>query len=152
MLFEIKDTLYYRCMHASHIGDIFLHYFRRHHDLFVNEFKKVICNTASIDHTFYCTTLIKIISEDVSKKQFSALLIVTNEDGLICRFMLCRSLSLDELEDVLKELARTHPIKIVYTDDCCATRNILLDIFGDVEVYLDLFHATQRVTRVGFFY
>ena len=50
-----EDTTH--CMHATHVGDIFLHFFRRHQSDFVAEFKSVQCQEVSIDHTFYgCRT------------------------------------------------------------------------------------------------
>ena len=62
--------------------------------------------------------------------------------------MLCRSMSLRDLYDVLKELGQLNPITVIYSDNCCSDRNILHEIFGEhVRVFLDLFHAIQRITK-----
>ena len=69
----------------------------------------------AIDHTFYATTLLKILDKNGSKRQFNALLLVLNENGFISNFMLTRTESLKELEKVFEELAGSNSIETIYT-------------------------------------
>ena len=73
------DSDAYRCIGRKLIGDVFLHYFRRHHSTFMEEFKSVIVNTMGIDHTFQSADLITFIDEQGSKKQFKSLFLILNE-------------------------------------------------------------------------
>ena len=114
----------------------------------IEEFKSIPIEKIAIDHTFHVTTLIKILDEEGSKRQFVALLLVLNEVGLVSRFMLCKSESLWELQRVLRDLGVSNTITEAFTDDCCKHRQILKHFFGEeLIVYLDLFHAENRVTR-----
>ena len=57
-------------------------------------------------------------------------------------------MGLKELYNVLKELGQLNQIRVIYSDNCCHERNMLHEIFGDhVKVFLDLFHAIQRITK-----
>ena len=60
------------------------------------------------------------------------------EIGLVCRFMLCRSQSLTELERVLHELSEEHSIVEISSDNCCHDRLILQHIFGEKIIGLAL--------------
>ena len=50
---QVMDFDTYRCISASHIADIFLHWFRLHQAVLIDEFKSIKCQELSIDHTFY---------------------------------------------------------------------------------------------------
>ena len=142
----------YKCISASHIADIFMHWFRLHQSYLIDEFKEIKCEKLSIDHTFFVSSLVKILDESGSKRQFVALLIVLNEDGMVVRFSLCKSQSLRDLENIFKDIANKHSIEEIFSDNCCHDRQILEEFFGDqVRVYLDLFHAIQRVTRYFYY-
>ena len=39
-------------------------------------------------------------------------------------------------------------LKYTFTDTCCGCREIYEDIFPDVLIKLDLFHASQRITKL----
>ena len=72
------------------------------------------------------TTLIKLLDQGDSKKQWTALLLVLNEDGLVMRFALSKSKSLNELEEMFKEIATKNVnIQEIYSDECCQDRLIL---------------------------
>ena len=72
------------------------------------------------------TTLIKLLDQGDSKKQWTALLLVLNEDGCVMRFALSKSKSLNELEEMFKEIATKNVnIQEIYSDECCEDRLIL---------------------------
>ena len=72
-----------------------------------------------------------------------------NEHGQIITWQLTKGTSFVEIDDLLENLkSRSQTIQIVYIDDCCKRRRKIHSVFGqDVSVKLDLFHATQRITR-----
>ena len=54
-----------------------------------------------------------------------------------------------EINEVMNALAQNHdksPINI-YVDNCCQWRNKLQSSFPDAVVYLDIFHAFQRISK-----
>ena len=62
------------------------------------------------------------------------------------------STSFSVVEKLLSNIQSRHGagvIKEIFIDNCCQWRNKLQSIFGnETKVYLDLFHAVQRVSRV----
>lgn len=75
--------------------------------------------------------------------------IVMNEDGKIVSWQLTKRTSLAEVQYLLENLkSRSQAIQVVYIDDCCKLRRKIHSVFGrNVLVKLDLFHATQRITK-----
>lgn len=72
-----------------------------------------------------------------------------NQDGQVLTWQLTNSTAFAEIENVLKDLKERAPhINTIYIDDCCKLRRKIKSVFGsDVSIKLDLFHATQRITR-----
>ena len=72
-----------------------------------------------------------------------------NEKGHVVTWQLTKGTSFSEIETLLSDLKERSPIlKTIYIDDCCKLRQKLTSVFGEgISVKLDLFHATQRVTR-----
>ena len=56
----------------------------------------------------------------------------------------------DEIESVLNEVKfklNNNPISYIYTDTCCGFKKVYEQFFPGVPIKLDLFHATQRITK-----
>ena len=65
---------------------------------------------------------------------------------------LTKSTSFNEIEDLLIQLKKRmsfsgNSLKFVCMDDCCHVSSKYSNIFPNVSVKLDLFHACQRITR-----
>ena len=72
-----------------------------------------------------------------------------NEEGKTVTWQLTKGTSFAEVHHLLNSIKHhSQPIRVVYIDDCCKIRNKIHSVFGqNVSVKLDLFHATQRVTK-----
>ena len=84
--------------------------------------------------------------------QFHQLFICLNERGEVVAWKLTKSTSFNEIEDLLIQLKRRlsfsgNSLKLVCVDDCCHVSSKYSNIFPNVSVKLDLFHACQRITR-----
>ena len=83
--------------------------------------------------------------------QYKAVLIVMNEFGQVIAWLFTKSTSVDEgralLEGIRGRLKPSDSPLLILADNCCLIRNKLEEIFGNVVVKLDLFHAVQRITR-----
>lgn len=87
---------------------------------------------------------------------FRSLLLVQNELGQIIWWYPASNRELHgEIKFVLEDLQkvqklvdkeRRHPVKVVYTDNCCRDRNMLKGVFGEeCQVKLDVFHWMARL-------
>ena len=73
-----------------------------------------------------------------------------NEEGAVVEWELNNSTSQDKIESVLNEgkfKLNSNPISYIYTDTCCGFKNVYEQCFSGVPIKLDLFHATQRITK-----
>lgn len=129
-----------------------LYYRQRMHNIVIND--DWIC----CDHTFKSVTNIGIYQTRDNHgakwiKQFKSLFLVLNDIGQILSWQLVPDTSYDTIWEMLKEIKeRLHTkkktLREIYVDDCCKVRKKLQDIFGEATlVKLDLFHATQRITK-----
>lgn len=110
-----------------------------------------ISSYLSIDHTFKIASNIGYRRSDGKwVTLYNSLFIVLNELGQVVMWQFTNSTSFDEVTPMLTYLKTRiqQPISI-YVDNCCQQRSKLLQIFGpNIQVYLDIFHAVQRVTKV----
>ena len=66
---------------------------------------------------------------------------------------MCKSLTFEHIEDSLVALQQRLEMKgqrveEFFVDTCCSLRSKLQSIFGpQLKVYLDLFHAVQRISK-----
>ena len=106
----------------------------------------------SVDHTFKVGKPIGGHREQDNKfiKSYKKLFIVLNEEGAAIAWELANSTSQDEIEPVLNEVKfklKNNPINYIYTDTCCGFKKVYEQSFPGVPIKLDLFHATQRITK-----
>ena len=55
-----------------------------------------------------------------------------------------------EVKDILislKDRLQDGHLEYIIVDDCCKSRELYQEIFGDIPVKLDCFHAIQRLTK-----
>ena len=109
----------------------------------------------SCDHTFKSVRNIGIMRQGDSKwvNQFKGMFCVINAAGQIVTWKMTKGLSMEHVEDIIEALHRRLQqqgvtLQEFYVDNCCALRNKLQVIFGaHLKVYLDIFHAVQRITK-----
>ena len=107
----------------------------------------------SADHTFKVAANIGIHLQD--KKwvtQYDSLFCILNEKGQVVAWQLTKGTSFNQVETLLKGLKSRLDkqgvvLKAVYVDNCCQVRQKVQNVFGNVPVKLDLFHAISRVTQ-----
>ena len=84
--------------------------------------------------------------------QYDSLFIVLNSKGQVVAWQFTKSNSIDECHDLLTDLKERFQSKDsieVFVDNCCSIRKKLEVVLGrNITVKLDIFHATQRITRV----
>ena len=109
----------------------------------------------SYDHTFRSVANIGTVRKGDRSwiKQYSGLFCVLNQEGEVMTWKLTRSLTFEHIEQQLIQLRDrlNEQGKVVdefYVDICYSWRNKLQVIFGpQLKVFLDIFHAVQRITR-----
>jgi hypothetical protein len=145
----LKGDLKFNSPSGRHCEDIFLHHYRNHLSFYESEMLKVIPSDMSMDHTFYSSNLVHIRDGESTKTQFSALFLVLDEAGRVISFCLTKTKSLEEVVGHLRELhSRAPNAKFIHTDNCCADKRVLLEVFGEgTNVRLDIFHAMNRISR-----
>ena len=110
------------------------------------------CAWVSGNHTFKVAANIGCKLPDGSwSTQFDSLFIVLNEKGQVLIYKLTKGTAMNKVDDILQNLKcrfdeQKVPCTTIFVDDCCKVRGKLLQIFPDMTVKLDLFHAVQRVT------
>lgn len=111
-------------------------------------------NYITIDHTFKVAANVGYLRPDGRWiTQYNSLFIVLNNIGQVIAWQFTKTTSLDECIDLLsalKERLQNSGAQLteLYVDNCCITRQKLQGILGPhVQVRLDLFHATQRITK-----
>lgn len=133
------------------ISKCFLATFLLNDQLYLREITSIPTSAAvSFDHTFKVAANIGYLRTDGKwVPQYDSLFVVLNEVGQIITWQLVKGTCFSEIEKLLENIKdRSQAIQVVYIDDCCKLRRKIHSVFGeDVSVKLDLFHATQRVTR-----
>ena len=79
--------------------------------------------------------------------QLKGLFCVLNEAGQIVTWKITKGIAMEYVEDIMHALYTRLQGQGVefYVDNCCALRQA---IFGSqLKVYLDIFHAVQRITK-----
>ena len=105
----------------------------------------------SIDHTFKVAGYLRPDGRWIT--QYNSLFIVLNDIAQVIAWQLTKTTSIDECRELLcalkdRLLAQGAQLDAIYTDNCCMLRGKMEGVFGShVRIYLDLFHAAQRITR-----
>ena len=108
----------------------------------------------SIDHTFKVAANLGYLRPDGRWiTQYNSLFIVLNDIGQVLAWQLTKTSSIDECTQLLSELKQRlltsgAQLDEIYVDNCCTIKTKLQSILGShIHVYLDIFHATQRITK-----
>ena len=109
----------------------------------------------SCDHTFRSVANVGIVrrADQHWVKQYSGLFCILNSDGVVVTWKMTKTLTFDEIENhltCLQTRLQQHGrvVQEFYVDICCSWRKKLTTIFGQqLKVYLDIFHAVQRISR-----
>ena len=109
----------------------------------------------SCDHTFKSVRNIGTVRQADQHwiKQYAGLFCVMNGDGQVLSWKMTKTLAFEDIEDKLLALqcrlhSRGEQVQQFYVDNCCLLRSKLQNVFGpQLHVYLDLFHAVQRITK-----
>ena len=112
-------------------------------------------NSLSFDHTFKVAANIGYLRPDGKWiTQYNSLFIVLNNVGQVIAWQFTKTSSIDECNCLLLALKdrmqmQGTPLIEVYVDNCCTTRGKIQALLGNhVHVCLDIFHATQQITKV----
>ena len=151
---EFNNNILYSFPSNDQLMKIFLYNFEKNRAIFVNEMNSLSVSSLSCDHTFKISRNVGLVRETDNSfvTQFHQLFITLNEVGEVVAWRLTKSTAFSELEDLLMELEkrtslRGNMIELTCVDDCCHVRSKYLNIFPNIAVKLDLFHACQRITR-----
>ena len=109
----------------------------------------------SCDHTFKAVCNIGSVRSMDNKwvTQYTGLFCILNSAGKVLTWKMTKAMSFEHIEDVLIALQRRlwkqgQQVKEFYIDNCCSLRSKLQGVFGsDLKVYLDIFHAIQRISQ-----
>lgn len=137
------------------IARLFLAYFEHNKHALSDEIQNITADTfMSFDHTFRVAANLGYLRSDGKwVSQYSSLFLVMNELGQVLSWQFTKSTSIDEVTVILQDLHHRLQLQqrqpsLILVDNCCNVRNKLQHIFGPcIKVKLDLFHATQRLTR-----
>ena len=102
------------------------------------------------DATFKISKPIEFRRKEDNKivRQYNNLFIILNGNREVVQWKLCLNLRHEEIREMLEKIAERNPnIEKLLVDNCCAERQLYLDIFPQCRVQLDIFHAVQRFTR-----
>ena len=86
-------------------------------------------------------------------KQYAGLFCIMNADGQVLSWKLTKTLTFDDIQGcllALQEGLEKHgeQVEQFFLDTCCSLRSKLQSMFGSqLKVYLDIFHAVQRITK-----
>ena len=109
----------------------------------------------SCDHTFRSVSNIGSVRPADNKwvTQYTGLFCILNSEGKVLTWKMTKGLSFEHVHNVLFTLnerihERGQQVEEFYIDNCCSLRSKLQSIFGtQLKVYLDLFHAIQRISQ-----
>ena len=103
------------------------------------------------DHTFKIASNVGYLREGKWVTQYNSAFFVMGDAGQVLAWQLTKGTSSNEISKLLGGIKERHSsldIQYIAVDNCCQIRDKLKNIFGEsVKVILDLFHATQRITR-----
>ena len=131
--------------------DVFLDVFNVRKEQYILDMESIpIRSMIAADATFKISKRISFRRKEVNKivRQYNKLFIVRNEKREVVQWKLCLNLRHEEIREMLEKIAERNPnIDKVLVDNCCAERQLYLDIFPLCRVQLDISHAAQRFTQ-----
>ena len=140
-----------QCPSNDIISKCFLARFLQDEQMYIKDMTTIPTGKSiSFDHTFKVAANIGYLREDGTwVHQYDSLFLVMNANGQVVTWQLTKGTSFSQIGTLLTDLkGRSPEIETVYIDGCCKLRGKITSVFGSrVSVKLDLFHATQRITR-----
>ena len=127
-------------------------YFNKEY-LYAQRMTQITCEEwLSCDHTFKVSANIGFWFNKKWIKLYDTLFIVLNEDGVVLSWKLSKGTKFSSVENSLQLLQdRLHKQgknpTLFLLDNCCAWSAKIKNIFQDMSVKLDIFHAVQRVVK-----
>ena len=152
LLRQMESSPCFKSPSLRYIRDVFMQRFAILKKPMLKALRSTKANCLSLDHTFRISKFIQVQTSKGQnyEKATCALLLALNEKGDVVDFRLTKTESLkeDSVLDMLHDLKQVSPnIKLIMTDNCCHSRQILNDIFEEADIKLDLFHGLNRVIR-----
>jgi hypothetical protein len=99
-----------------------------------------------------CDHIFKSVQDGAWINQYNSIFCILNEQGEIINWQFTKSEGFDEVKDMFldtKERTKDNSLKFICIDNCCKCRSLLTDIFLDVSIKQDLFHAVQRFVKTS---
>ena len=139
---------------SGQLTKVFLFNFEQNKFIYDKEMATLSVSSLSCDHTFKISRNAGLVREtdNTFVTQFNQLFISLNEIGQVVAWRLIKFTTFSEIEDLLVDLHKSNSlarntVDLVCVDDCSRVRNKHTNIFPNVVVKLDLFHACQRVPK-----
>lgn len=134
--------------------EVFLDVFQERklfYHLNVNEIPELNIDCLAADHTFKISKNIGGYREidDKYQREDMKLFIVLDETQRIVGWQLTKTCQHDEIKGLLTNIKNKLKKKLecVIVDNCCESSSLFQNIFPEIPIKLDLFHAVQRLTR-----
>jgi hypothetical protein len=140
------------CPGSDILIDIFLKRFFQNEQIYVNAMNGLSAHMISCDHTFKsaCNIGYKRAEDGAWINQYNSIFCILNERGEIINWQFTKSEGFDEVKDMfldIKERSKDNGLELICIDNCCKWSSLLTDIFPDVSIKQDLFHAVQRLVK-----
>lgn len=120
-------------------------------EIYYNDMTKRTSKWLACDHTFKSAANIGMTRESDGRwiKAMKCIFCVLGENGDVLHWRFTRGESFDEVREMFQELKVRHEkanvaIEGIIIDNCCKWKGLLSEMFPNVAVKLDLFHAVQR--------
>ncbi len=132
--------------------DIFLKRFSQNEQIYVNAMNGLSADMISCDHTFKsaCNIGYKRAEDGAWINQYNSIFCILNERGEIISWQFTKSEGFGEVKDMfldIKERCKDNGLKLICIDNCCKWSSLLTEIFPDVSIKQDLFHAVQSFVK-----
>lgn len=141
---------YFPCPGRKILIEIFLAHFFLNENTYVDAMSSLSAITISCDHTFKSVCNIGYQrSEDGNwVTQYNSIFCSLNQKGEIVDWQFTKSEGFEEVRSMFENLKeRFGSLELICLDNCCKWKNLLGEVFPDVPVKLDLFHAVQRFVK-----
>ena len=148
---KVLENVMFSFPSSDKVKDVFLDVFNVRKEQYILDIESIpIGSMIAAEATFKISKPIGFRRKEDNKivRQYNNLFIVLNGNREVVQWKLCLNLKHEEIREMLEKIAERNPnIEKVLVDNCCAERQLYLDVFPQCRVQLDIFHAVQRFTR-----
>ena len=147
---KVLENVMFSFPSSDKVKDVFLDVFNVKKEQYLLDMVSIpIGSMIAADATFKISKPIGFRRKEDNKivHQHNNLFIVLNGKREVVQWKLCLYLRHEKIRETLEKIAERNPnVEKVLVDNCCAGRQLYLDIFPQCHVQLDILHAAQRFT------